>query len=145
MKRSGRASVVVVAGVIGIVVIVFMALTSGESPMTVGNRFMVALAAGDTNTLADISIMGDKSRDEMKKEWEKTVTASKHFLFKYRVKSFEQPGPDQAAVPVAVERNLNPMGGSYDENYQIPLVKKDGKWKVDVLAMNRTMYPWLPR
>ncbi|MBX3112840.1 MAG: hypothetical protein KF857_12645 [Fimbriimonadaceae bacterium] len=145
MKRSGRASIVVVGGVVGILVILFFALTSGEAPNTVANRFMSALAKGDAKTLAEASMIGDMSTADMQKAWESTLAASKHYTFIYRVILVEQPSPEQANVKVGVERNFRPGGASYEENYQLPMRKKDGKWLVEVPSIPRDMYPWLPR
>ena len=145
MKRSGRASIVVVGGVVGIIIILLVALTSGESASTVANRFMVALSKGDAATLADVSVMGDRSPEDVKKAWEETLNASQHFRFKYRVILVETPGPDSANAKIGMERNYAPNGSSYEENYQLPLHKQNGKWKVDVSGMPRGMYLWLPR
>ncbi len=145
MKRSGRASLVAVAGAVGIIIILGFIVSSGDSPGTVGARFMAALVNKDSQTLTDLSDLQGRSADEVKKEWDRTLHDAEHYRFKYRIVSAEEPGPDQAVVRVAVERNYNPNGTSYEENFQLPLKKESGKWKVQTFATNRQMYPFWPR
>ncbi len=47
-------------------------------------------------------------------------------------------------VRMMVIRNAE-RDGAYEEKFELPLVKKDGKWKVEVLGLDRRLYPGLPR
>ena len=55
-----------------------------------------------------------------------------------------RPDPNNASVRVGMTRNATDPSG-FEENYQIDLVKRDGKWKVRVSGLTRTFYPFLPR
>lgn len=145
MKRAGRVNWMVMVATAGAIAILAIAFLSGESATSVAGRFMEALGKGDVNALTELSYMDGNTPDQIKKKWEYTTTVpGKYYRFKWQLLNESTPAPDEAIVRLWVWRDFN-TGGSYEENYQITLVKKDGKWKVDVLSLNRTMYPGLPR
>src|SRR5690606_33095157 len=128
-------------GVVGILVLLF---STGESASTVGVKFMEALADGDADRLTQLSVHPDMSAEELKEEWEYTTqVAGKHYLFKYAVLGEQMQSDDLATVRIQVVRNYSP--GAYEENFGLPMEKHDGKWKVVVNELSRQMYPGLPR
>ncbi len=142
---SGKVSVtliVVAAFLVGLGVI---ALTSGQTPTISAGRFMAALASGDHKTLADLSYADEVSKEELEKQWEYTMTiAAPHYQFTFEIKTETKPSKDQAVVRMMYTKNPG-SGGSYAEPFDLPMVKTDDGWKVDVYAMNRDMFPGLPR
>lgn len=145
MNRRGRINIV---GLFGAIVVIFFGAViffSRESLTTVGNRFMTALQWGDVDTLTEMSDPGTSSKDEIRKEWDFAVhSAGRYYNFAYRVDSAVQNDDKSASVRLKVMRNVtNP--GSYEENFQLPLVKVGNEWKVDIRGISREMYPGLPR
>jgi hypothetical protein len=144
-RRSGKVSVtlvVVVAFVLGLGV---MALSTSENPATAGARFMAALARGDYKTLAELSYGDGVSREEFEKEWQYTMeVAAPHYQFNYEIRGESQTTPTSAVVKMMYTRNAG-AAGSYEEPYQLPMVKTEDGWKVDVFSLDRDMFPGLPR
>ena len=140
----------VVAAVAGLSVLLFV---GQESPAAAGSRFMDALARGDVDALVKTSYVAGKSPEALRKDWEFAAqTVSKHYLFTWKVTSSSQTNDTDAVVRLSVERNVG-SGGSYEENYGLPLHKVDaqgridakGAWKVDAGGISPEMYPALPR
>lgn len=71
--------------------------------------------------------------------------AAEHYRFKYRVAEAKEFANNTATVKVKVNRNVGDGGFDYEENYELPMEKEDGKWKVHVQAVSREMFPFLPR
>jgi hypothetical protein len=145
MRQSGRINVVALIG--GFIALVFVAALSisfiKESPGTVAGKFLTALAKGDVDTLSKLTYGGTMSKEEVKKEWEFTLSVSKHYRFRWAVLVESIADDKSASVRTQVARNLGP--NSYDENYGIPLVQEAGAWKVDVKGISRSIFPNLPR
>lgn len=149
MKRSGRAHWLIVLGLVGLAVVLALFLFSGESPTTVANQFMIALANGDADELTRLTYYkGDKERLREKWKYATTVVAP-HYRFAWATRSYVQNGPDQVTVKMEVARDSGdpkrPNPASYPENFEMRLFKEGGRWKVDVGSMARNVYPGLPR
>jgi hypothetical protein len=146
MRKAGRTNLLILTGVVCAIVVAALFFMRSESPATTAAQFMNALAKGDVDKLADLTYLGDDSREEIRKKWDYTVnTAGPYYRFLWRPVSSSQADDKNANVRIEVNRNsLSPE--SYPEAFQIPLVKDEsGKWKVDVRGINREMYPQLPR
>lgn len=145
MRRSGRLNLIVLFGVVGAIVIGVLFLMGGESPMSVGSRFMAALADGDAAELTELTLLDGQSKDEVRKQWDYAVgVAGIHYAFAYQILNQVQSDDDTASVRMKVWRNAR-SAGTYDENFALPMVRRDGKWLVDVRGINRAMFPALPR
>jgi hypothetical protein len=145
MKQSGRASFVTVLFVAAVLLVVALLAFSRESIATIGGRFMTALEAGDVDTLTKMSYLGNESQADMRRQWEFSVnTAGKYYLFSYRIVASRQMDASNASVTMQVLRESN-KEGSYEEKFELPLVKVDNDWKVDVKGVSRELYPALPR
>lgn len=134
----------VLAGIVGAVMILFIAFSGGESASSVSARFMGALAKGDYKTLAKLSYIPDRSQQELEEKWKFTTEVGKHYLFLYRLGATLEQGPRTATTNLSVTRNAM-TGGSFEENFPIPLTRQEGKWKVEVRGLSRKLYPSLPR
>jgi len=143
--QAGRVNVLLL-GAIGSVVLILLVLFFGkESLSSVGVRFMSALAKGDVDTLTDMSYLGSEPKDSIRKKWDFAVNkVGKYYHFAWKVTSANQADANSGAVRLSVMRNVD-SGGSYEENFQLPLVRTDGQWKVDVKNISREMFPGLPR
>lgn len=145
MRQSGRINVVALIG--GFIALVFAAALSisflKESPGTVTGKFLTALAKGDVDTLTNLTYGGTMSKEEVKKEWEFSLSVSKYYRFRWSVVAESTADDKSASVRTQIARNLGP--NSYDENFGIPLVQDKGGWKVDVKGMSRSIFPSLPR
>lgn len=143
MKIFGKVHWMVLVGGLGILVIVGILLTAGESPQARASAFLSALAEGDAQKLAELSHVPDRSKEEVLAEWEKTVERSRHYQFAWEVKSMVQQADDQAAIRLGWYRNLGPS--SYEEKFDLSLRKIDGQWYVIPSSLSRQAYPFLPR
>ncbi len=146
MRVAGRISLVYVAAIAGVVVVSGLLLMGRESLTAVGGRFMSALAKGDVNTLTKMSYLGDKSEEDIRKQWDFAVNhAGKYYQFGWRVTATSEAEPNvSGSVRLSVARNIG-SGSSYEENFQLPVIMKNGMWKVDVRGISRELYPGLPR
>lgn len=132
------------AGLLGVVFIIGFLVFGGESATTTGARFMTALSTGDTKTLTDLTLLNGRSPEEMKKEWDRTIDRSQHYLFRWFILSETKVDDKKANLIVYVFRNrTNPA--SYEEKFGLGLERVDGQWKIDVGSMDREMFPALPR
>ncbi|HEY0867724.1 MAG TPA: hypothetical protein VGE01_10110 [Fimbriimonas sp.] len=146
MNQSGRVNPVTLLAVVAIVLFAFVLLFSREGVSTVGARFMGALARHDVDTLTKMTYLGEGiSDEEIRKKWDFAVNeAGKHYRFAWKVTGTTQTTENEAAVRLQVVRNME-SGAAYEENFQLPLVKRNGEWKVFVRGINREMFPALPR
>ncbi len=143
MKQNGRVHWIGLAAMVGIVALIVLVLMSGTSATAVASTFMEALAKGNVQKLTDLTYQGQKSKDQIKKDWDFTVNqASPYYRFSYQVKEEHLQNDNEGTVRLDVFRNLGPS--SYAEHFELPMQKVDGKWKVRVEAINREMYPFLP-
>lgn len=143
MVRAGRAHWITIAGIAGAVALAIVLYFGGDSPTSVANRFLVALAKGDVETLVELSYYeGDESL--LRKQWEyATRVAAPYYRFTWDIVTVKQPTEDSAAVRTSFERSYGP--GSFPERFDIPLRRVNGKWMVDVRLLSRGLYPALPR
>lgn len=144
MHLAGKISatlIVIVAFVIGLVA---MSLRPNESPTLAGAQFMAALAEGDAEALTELSYRDDLSKEEMLEMWTYTTqVVAVYFTFTYGITGESKPSEDTAVVSMDYAKRAG-MSGSYDERYELPMKLVDGKWKVEVFALNRKMFPGLP-
>lgn len=144
MKRSGRVSLLVVFAVAGVIVLLILALMSGSSPSTAAARFLTALQLKDVKTLVELSDVDPKDAPALEKKLDETVNvAGKTYNFTWRIVATQLDG-DNAAVKLMFTRNSD-SPASYEENLDLPMVKRDGKWKVAIFQVPRKLYPGLPR
>ena len=140
--KVGVTAIVVVAFVVGIGV---MAVSSGESPSSAAARFMQGLVDMDEQTLADLSYGEGTSNEQFREKWDYTMhVVAPYFQFSYEVKDETKQGDDRAVVTLLYVRNAG-SSGTYEENFQLPMIKTEDGWKVEVYSINRDMFPGLPR
>jgi hypothetical protein len=132
-------------GVLGALAIVALLFFSKEGPEMVASKFMSALVEGNPEELTKLSYYPAGTEKELKERWVfSTKVAGRYYVFSWNIKFAKQADENTAGVAMEVTRNAqNQM--SYPENYQLPLVKKDGKWLVDVSSISREMYPAMPQ
>lgn len=145
MNRSGRASWVLIAGLVGVGLVIAILFLGGESPTAAAGKFMTALSKGDVRTLTDLSYLSGENKDQIERQWDYAVNvAGPYYRFKYSIRSERIVDSNDAAVSLSVWRNYF-SGISYDEKFELPMIKQEGKWLVDVRGINREMFPALPR
>lgn len=144
MKRAGRASPLTVLGIVALLALIFLLVFSKQSPSAAAKDFMVALGKGNTAELAKLTVIGSDDLATRKKKWEKTVDRGKHYLFVYQVQDATETSDTEAAVDLIIWRNAR-SASTFDQRMELPMLKVDGEWKVDVGAVNRELYPSLPR
>lgn len=135
-------------GIAGTVIAVAALVASflfSDSPGQTASRFMVALATHDNAELARLSFIEGVTEEELKKRWEySTEVAGKHYRFRYDIKSVTKSGDTTASAELLMVRNADETS-AYEENYGLPLEKVDGQWKVDLIGIDRRIFPRMPR
>jgi len=145
MNRFGRVNIILVVGIAVVLMLGYVIFMTRESVQTVGTKFMSALAKGDVNTLTELSALDGRDKEDLRKQWDFAINkAGKHYLFRWRIMGSKEADENSAAVRMQVIRNAM-SSASYEENFQLPMVKEDGRWKVDVGNISRDMFPALPR
>lgn len=145
VRNAGRISPLALFGVVAVALIGAGFFFVQQSVATVGSQFMDALARGDVNKLTEMSYMADLPKEEIRKRWDFTVNkAAPYYRFTWAITDSGETAGNAGYVRLNVTRNAGTPGG-YDEPFELPLLKIDGQWKVDVRAISRDMYPGLPR
>jgi hypothetical protein len=144
MKQAGKAHWLTIAGILSIFVVAGLFFFAKDPVAKTANDFMVALAKGDVDTLTELSSFQGASKEELKEKWRFTVKeVAPHYMFAWKILSIARSDENTAAARLMVRRNADQ--GGFDENFQLPLVKENGEWKVDVRSISRAMYPGLPQ
>jgi len=148
MKRrsSGalRFNPIIVIGVIGIVVIPIVLFLLGQSPEAAAKEFMTALGTGDVDKLTEMTYLPDPESD-IKEQWKTTFETSAHnYVFGWQFGTTQKDDPDRAVVRVIITEFRGPETHENDQS-NIPMIRKDGKWLVDIRSLSRTFFPGLPR
>ncbi len=143
MKQSGKTHWMIPAGLGGMVVVVGLVMIGGDTPQVTAGTFMSALAKGDSKTLAELSSVKGMDVAELEKAWKTSTERSKYYSFAWKTESVLPQSKNQVGVRMKVLR-LDSMS-PYEENFQVNLVKIDGKWKVLPNTLSREVYPYLPR
>ena len=139
-----RINPIILLGALGLIAIPVIMVMLGQSPQSAANEFMQALAAGDVETLTELSHLPDPSRP-VSDQWKDTFDLyAKNYVFGYEMGSTEKMGPNDAVVKVTVVEFRGPEMHEND-TANLPLKKVDGKWKVDLRDLTRTFFPGLPR
>ena len=145
MSRFLRIHWMVYVGVFGALIVAFLLLFSKEGPEIVASKFMSALVEGNPDKLTALSYYPDGSKGGLREQWQfSTQVAGKLYVFAWKIKFAKQADENSAGVAMDVIRNAQSQM-SYPENYQLPLVKHEGKWLVDVRSISREMYPAMPK
>ena len=144
MKRSGRVSPLVIIGIICILLIVPLFVVAKKDPGAAAADFLTALGQGDVDKLAQLSVIGGADEAKRKEMWQTTMKRSRHYLFVWRITNVVKNTPDSAVATLDFRRNVQLRMGQDSEKFELPLIKKDGDWKVDVQSMDRAMFPGLP-
>jgi len=145
MKQSGRISPVALGSLFCVLCVVVLMLFSRESAASAGARFMEALQHHDVDTLTQMTKMDGASEADIHKQWDFAVNnAEKYYAFGYKVEGASQSGKDNASVKISMIRDID-HPGSYEEQTELPMVKVNGDWKVDVRATSRDFFNCLPR
>lgn len=142
-RRSGKASFVLLAAVFSAALVICLFAFSGESARTNAGQFMSALASQDVDKLTALSVVHDKTPDQIRKEWKEAVDFGKYYQFYWAIKDVAQ---DKDSATVRLDVVQNPRSpSSYPAHFELSMVKVGKNWKVDVPQINRDMYPFLPQ
>ena len=145
MKQAGR--VPWWGLVAGAVLLAFLGLAffAAPSASSAANDFMRALKAGDVDKLVDLSYVPSEDIPKIRKQWEFCLhVATPYYNFAWRPSYSREISDTEFVVRMKVIKNSE-KPTSYDEDFDIPLIKSGGKWKVDVYRLSDKFYPALPR
>ena len=148
MKDRRRAFIrfnpIAVFGVLGLLAIGLVMLMLGQSPEEAGKEFMTALAKGDVAKLTEMSYLPEPEKP-IEQQWKETFEKhAKNYVFAWKMEGSEKMSNEEAVVKVLIVEFRGPELHENDVA-NLPLVKKDGKWKVDLRSLTRTFFPGLPR
>ena len=146
MKRAGKAHPIVIVGVLSILAYIALVFGAGGGTSTeAAVQFMGALGQGDVDTLTRLTYAPGKPEEKVRTEWEYTVdTVGPHYRFMFQLLTTKQATETFHTVAIHVFRDAdNPS--TYGEKFELPLIKSDKGWQVDIASVNRQMYPGLPR
>lgn len=140
-RLAGKIHWIVAVGLLGILVIVGFVFRMGETPASAGTKFMDAFARGDAKALTELSYAPGESPESLQKKWEHTLNvAAKHYVFRWQTKGEQVINDQQANYLVMLDRQQG-----YLEPFELPMVKENGRWKIAIYEVDRTMLPGLPR
>ena len=120
----------------------FLFLSAGSSPRTTAIEFMSALAQGDPDKLTDLSLVQDRTKDQIHKQWEEAMRYGKYYRFYWEIGATRSEG-DTATTRIDVTKTPGPDAAP--DKYELILKKVDGSWKVDVAQIARDMFPYMPQ
>ncbi len=146
-KRSAggfRFNPIIAIGLLGVIVIPVVLFLLGQSPENAAKEFMTALGTGDVDKLTEMTYLPDPESD-IKSQWRHTFeNSARNYVFGWKFGTTEKDGTDRAVVRVTITEFRGP---EHHENDQanLPLVRIDGKWMVDMRSLSRTFFPGLPR
>lgn len=141
--KSGRVSlltVLVIASLVFLGAIVAFSRNT-DSPETAVVAFMDALARNDAKALTATSYVDGESNEELLKKWETSCRYTKTYLFQWTFKGSKTLDESSGVAKIG----MYGIGASMEQDFNIPLVKHDGKWKVDLAVVDRAFFPSLPR
>lgn len=144
MRERGRASIIIVAGLVSAIAVVILFFASRESPTSVAAQFMQALVKADAAKLAELSYMPPDKPEVIRQKWEATLKDAQYYKFYWEILGREDVTDTKSNILMDVIRNIA-LKESYPEPFRLELVKVDGKWLVEVRKISRAMYPFLPR
>lgn len=145
MKRSGRVNLVAIVAVVIVLIVLPLMCVSSAGPERVAYDFMNALGSGNIDELVRTSSIGNADDARKRELWTKTMERSRNYAYTWRIIGVQKDTPTTAAVRIMMRQNIQIRMGTDEVPFQLPLIQENGKWKVDVHALNRKMFPALPR
>jgi hypothetical protein len=137
-----------VVGILIVLVIVGLGVAgmmmASTSPTGAANGFLTAFSRGDAKGCVQYAYLDGMTDEQAEAAWKKTLHYAEHFRFAWRIKGESIPNPNEATVDMEFVKTAD-APSAYPENYSLPMIKINGKWKVDARQINRTMIPALPR
>lgn len=132
------------AGILSCALIAALFLFNGQSPRSIAGDFMSALCKGDADTVAGLSYVPGKSKEQLRKEWADAMGDGKAYLFSWDIQGVDLATNDSAVVNLKITTNPNDPEQE-PEARPLTLIKDKGAWKVDLSQLSREAFPYLPR
>jgi len=146
MKRAGKVSPLILGGVIGVIALlalIFLMQTTDSAGLRV-DKFLTALGKADVKGIMATSTFGDEPAEVVRAKWEKCLERTEFYRFSWLIKSTSSTSPDEGNVSVEMYKDAGNIS-TYPSKAEIPVVRINNEWYVDVRAMDREIYPALPR
>ena len=130
-----RFNPIVAFGVLGLLAIGLILLMLRQSPEEAAREFMNALAKGDVAKLTEMSYLPDPAKP-VEEQWKDTFEKhAKNYVFAWKMEGSVKILIVEIRVPDLHENDVA----------NLPLIKRDGEWKIDLRSLTRTFFPGLPR
>lgn len=143
MRQRGRASIILLAGLLSAGLVAVLLFFTRTSPANAAADFMDALLRNDAKRLAQLSYMEGLNEEQVEARWKRTVQFSRYYAMYWKVERQKELSPTTASVVLEVMHE--PRYVAYSEKAEMRMVKIDGAWKVDVRRLPRNFFPFLPR
>lgn len=142
-RIKGRINLIIVFGLFGLLAIAGLLFFAKASPESAAIEFMDALARKDVDRLVQLSFL-ESSNKPLKEQWDECVNKyAKHFNFVWEIENSIRNSGDRATVRVEYYKFQGPAAG-LEGPFELPLVEKDGKWRVDLSSLSKEFFPALP-
>lgn len=143
-NRGGiRINVVVVAGVLGLLAMLFLVFAGTQSPEAAAQQFMESLATKDVDRLVELSYL-EGADPPLREQWDRCVNhAARNFVFMWQFLGSERVSEDEYVIKVVLMVFRGPMGAEGDV-VNLPLKRINGQWKVVLNGLDRSFFPYLP-
>ncbi|GIV02569.1 MAG: hypothetical protein KatS3mg015_1399 [Fimbriimonadales bacterium] len=143
-----RLNLIGILGLVGLVILLaigFVVLMNRQTPEAAVQKFMEGLANQDLQTLNEYSYL-EKPSKPIEEQWRYCFdVASKGMPFVWRIGDARMTGDGHAVVDVYLVQFSIGGAKEVDEPFKIPVIQKDGRWKVDLVGVPRDFFPGLPR
>ena len=146
MRIAGmRLNLMWIGAAIAVALLAIFFFAGHNTPSATAEEFLEDLAHGDSAKLVDVTYVKSGDKAALQKAYEfATQEAGKNYSFLWRIKDEREADANTASVQISVVRNPKRIG-SYEENFEIPLIRQNGKWLVDVASISSLLYPALPK
>lgn len=145
-KETGRLrfDLVAIFLVVSVFVVIAVLSLAAQSPEAAADEFMRALAKHDVDTLTEMSYLPDAD-PPLKEQWQTCVKRAKHYVFLWEYYGIKRISDDEASIRLAIMEFRGAQGGAEGEEVELPLIRHEGRWKVDLTSLSRRFFPALPR
>jgi hypothetical protein len=142
-KGGSSINIIIVAGVLGLLAVVFLLFSSTQTAAGAAQEFMEALATKDVDRLTELSYL-ENPDPPLRDQWDFCVNrGAKNFVFLWQFMGTERVSDDEQVVKIVL-LVFRDFQGREGDVINVPLRRIDGEWKVVLGGLDRTFFPYLP-
>lgn len=123
----------------------FVLFRSSRGPVAVAEEFMHALDTKDVDRLVALSHFESPPPD-LREQWDNCVNVgARNFVYLWRIEDVGRPIGGRVSVKFVFAEFRSPKGEELPELFELPLIDTAEGWKVNMDAIPRRFFPYLPR